>query len=205
VKDAAARRRDRIYYAIITVWAIGIVVGMALLWRYKLTPGKTGDAPARWPEDTTLVRAADAPTLLMFVRPDCPCTRASLGELAMLVSKRGGRLHAYVVMQRPARFRDRLEETEYWQRALSLPGVRVVADEHGAETRRFGAGTSGDVLLYDAAGTLIFHGGITGARGHSGDNAGRDRVAVLLQGGNVPSPESAVFGCDLDPTVEARK
>ena len=49
----------------------------------------------------------------------------------------------------------------------------MLRDDDGAEARRFGAETSGQTLLYDARGALAFSGGITGARGHAGDNAGR--------------------------------
>jgi hypothetical protein len=195
----AGKRRDRIYFAVIALWAVAVIGGMVALWRYKLTPGKTGSVPERWPDESALVHSAELPTLLVFVRPDCPCTRASLGELAILLSHFEGRVATYVVMQRPVHLKRDLHETEYWQRAESLPGVRVVADEHGTETTRFGAGTSGDALLYDASGALRFHGGITGARGHAGDNAGRERLGSLIAGDTSGPSTSPVFGCELEP------
>jgi hypothetical protein len=58
-------------------------------------------------------------------------------------------------------------------------------------------------MLYDGNGRLLFSGGITGARGHSGDNAGRSTVLSLLSRDTVDRAETPVFGCSLfDP--EAR-
>jgi hypothetical protein len=75
-------------------------------------------------------------------------------------------------------------------------------DEGGVEARGFAARASGDVLLYSPAGKLLFQGGITGSRGHEGDNYGLSRLADLLA---VPAAESAIpvtsriFGCELAP------
>ena len=56
----------------------------------------------------------------------------------------------------------------YW-----LPDVTVVRDDMAGEARRFGAVTSGQTLLFDTQGNLLFSGGITAARAQAGDNAGR--------------------------------
>jgi hypothetical protein len=76
----------------------------------------------------------------------------------------------------------------------------MVHDHDGVEARRFGAATSGQVILYDARGTLLFSGGITPARGHSGDSTGRDAILALLIDGSSEASETPVFGCSLfDP------
>ena len=68
----------------------------------------------------------------------------------------------------------------------------------GREAARFGAATSGQTFLYDARGGLLFSGGITGARAHAGDNAGRSAVVTLLNGtGGPAAPRTSVFGCPL--------
>jgi hypothetical protein len=199
VADAPGnRRRDRIYWVFIALWVLAVVFGMSLLWRYKLRPGNSGLVPESWPKATPLV-AANEHTLIMFVHPACPCSRASIGELGVLMSQFQGRLRAYVLMQRPRDYRGDLRETEYWRSAGALRGVKVVADEEGVEMARFGARTSGHTLLFAPDGTLLFSGGITGARGHSGDNMGRTRVATLLERGQPDRPDSPVFGCELDP------
>jgi hypothetical protein len=50
----------------------------------------------------------------------------------------------------------------------------------------------------------MFTGGITGARGHEGDNVGLSRVLALLGGRSADRNESKVFGCALGSRVEAK-
>jgi hypothetical protein len=70
-------------------------------------------------------------------------------------------------------------------------------DVGGAEASRFGARTSGYVLLYDASGKLTFQGGITGSRGHAGENIGRRTLQRILDAEPGPMHEHAVYGCAL--------
>lgn len=137
----------------------------------------------------------------MLAHPLCPCTRASLGELSLVMAKAQGRLDAFVLFLKPEGTGKDWEQGELWRAAAAIPGVTVLRDEGGAQAERFGAVTSGQVLFYDAGGTLRFSGGITAARGHAGDNAGRAAVEALL-GADAPPREGmaghAVFGCALD-------
>jgi len=76
----------------------------------------------------------------------------------------------------------------------------VLTDEDGIEARSFGAVTSGQALLYSAQGRLLFSGGITESRGHSGDNAGRSAIESLVMNGSegLRTPASTpVYGCPL--------
>jgi hypothetical protein len=52
-------------------------------------------------------------------------------------------------------------------------------------------------MVYDAGGALLFSGGITGSRGHAGDNAGRSSIVALLN--RLPGTHTStnVFGCSL--------
>jgi hypothetical protein len=76
----------------------------------------------------------------------------------------------------------------------------MVRDRGGVEAKRFGARTSGEVLLYSAVGRLLFFGGITGSRGHEGDNYGLTSLASFLTATPSESAVTAgspVFGCAL--------
>jgi len=73
----------------------------------------------------------------------------------------------------------------------------VVADDNGADAAVFDAATSGQTMLYDAGGRLMFSGGMTGARGHSGDNAGRTALTALINDGRSDTSRTPVFGCLL--------
>ena len=74
---------------------------------------------------------------------------------------------------------------------------RVEADEGGVEAKRFGARTSGHVLVYSAAGELTFQGGITAGRGHEGANAGQQGALDGARGRSC-CEKSEVYGCQLD-------
>ena len=84
-----------------------------------------------------------------------------------------------------------------WERAGRIRGARRVVDAAGQEAKRFGAKTSGFTLVFDRAGMRRFEGGITGSRGHAGDNVGRRAVELLLAGDRGPDAH-AVFGCALE-------
>jgi hypothetical protein len=68
-------------------------------------------------------------------------------------------------------------------------------DNNGIGARRFGSSTSGQVMLYN--GQLLFSGGITASRGHSGENDGRSVIIALPTEGQAATNERPVFGCRL--------
>jgi hypothetical protein len=178
-------------------WTLLTGTGLGLLWKYENAPGPAATAPAHWPTNSSIVRADDRATLLMSAHPHCPCTRASIGELARLMAQVQGRVTAYVLFIKPPGSSTEWEKTDLWQSAASIPGVQVVVDDNSAEARRFGAQTSGQTVLYDVEGRLLFSGGITASRGHSGDNAGRSAIVSLLHTGQADQQETSVFGCPL--------
>jgi hypothetical protein len=129
-----------------------------------------------------------------------------MGELGALMAHAQGRLNAYVLFLKPAGFSEDWEKTDLWQSAASMPGVNVLIDEGGREARLFNSSTSGQTILYDSAGRLQFSGGITGSRGHSGDNAGRSAILSVVNAGAVEQAETFVFGCPLfDKNSECRE
>ena len=165
--------------------------------RYETTAGAAGSAPVQWPQESGLARQAGLPTLVMAAHPQCPCTRASIEELAALMTGIEGRLTAHLVFLRPSGTQESWTKTATWRAAAGIPGVTASVDREGLEARRFGGETSGDVLLYSASGELVFHGGITAARGHAGENDGRAALASLLAGKASARSRTPVFGCPL--------
>jgi hypothetical protein len=137
---------------------------------------------------------------VLLIHPHCPCSRATIEELARLMNDCNGKVNATVLMLHPAETAKTWEQTDLWRSAVVIPGVSVVADEEGRESQRFGAATSGQTLLYAADGRLLFAGGITESRGHSGDNAGRSAVCELVLASNpgLRRPlHTPVYGCPL--------
>ena len=172
-----------------------------MMWQYESNPGAAATAPPSWPADSRLRRSAAGPTLVMLLHPRCPCSRSSIGELARLMARCHGRVSAHVLFVKPAGVPDQWERTDLWRRASAIPSVEPFCDDAATEARRFHAQTSGQTLLYDANGRLRFNGGITGSRGHAGDNAGLDALVSLINEGSADVDQTFVFGCELEPAA----
>lgn len=180
------------------VWLALVVGGLAALLVYAHTPGPVTDAPPpTWPASSELPHNRQLPTLVMFAHPKCPCTRASIEELNVLMTKCQGQLHARVVFFQPDGVEDSWLDTDLWQSAAAIPGVTVQADGEGREARNFHATTSGQVVLYDPRGRLLFSGGITEARGHAGDNEGRNAIAAIVKHKELSHGKTPAFGCPI--------
>jgi hypothetical protein len=187
-------------YLIVTLWLIGIGSGLGILLQYSTTPGESAASPAAWPAESKIQSAADLPTLLIFAHPHCPCTKATLGELEIIIARCPGRLSTHVLFIEPTGADAEWLDTELWKAAKGIPEVSVVADKDGLETKRFRAMTSGQALLYSPDGQLVFNGGITAARGHAGDNFGRDAIIDLVCSEHEMARQTGtffVFGCSL--------
>lgn len=179
------------------VWVGAVGMGLRLVWGYQNTPGQTGLPPTRWPANSEIARQLDLPTLVLFIHPHCPCSRATIGELAILMTHSQGLVNANAVFIKPAGFGPAWEKSDLWRSATEIPGVNVSVDENGIEARRFGSQTSGQVTLYSMEGELIFSGGITSSRGHHGENDGRNAIVSILDTGRAVMTETPVFGCPL--------
>jgi hypothetical protein len=184
------------------LWLLTIGAGLVILRGYESKPGVTAVVPDSWPAASRIEPAADRPTLVMLAHPRCPCTRASIGELARLMTQAQGRVRAYVLFVKPPGFSDEWAHTDLWASAAAIPGVTPVRDDGGVEAGLFHATTSGQTVLYDAAGKLLFSGGVTSARGHAGDNAGRAAIVSLLTSDAAEGRGTPVFGCPLFARTE---
>jgi hypothetical protein len=109
----------------------------------------------------------------------------------------GDRVNAHVLFVEPTGTPEGFTQTDTWSSAARIPGVTVHVDERGKDAARFGARTSGQVLLYSADGSLEFAGGITPTRGHQGASVGFDRIVSIATGGWTARVTSTVFGCAL--------
>jgi hypothetical protein len=178
-------------------WLATVVTGMAMLSAYASTPGAPAKAPLEWPVASTIGRHAGTATVLVFAHPNCPCTRATLAELDRLLAHVDGRADVHVVIWQPDETDSASAETSLADLAAAIPHVQVQWDSGGQEAARFGVATSGEVLLYDGSDRLRFAGGITGARGHMGDNAGSDALLMQLTAASEEAASSPVFGCGL--------
>jgi hypothetical protein len=182
---------------VLLIWAVLVLGGFGYLVHYTATAGVGDRGASDWPSGADVMRKGGVATLLVFMHPACPCSRATVVELARLLARVGPKVETVAMFVRPERFEEGWERTELWESAARIPGVRCVVDPGGNEARRFGAATSGYTLLYNAEGTLVFHGGITAARGHEGDNEGENAVLSWFRSGRAEPAETPAFGCPL--------
>jgi hypothetical protein len=192
------RASRRLRWAIVgCLWLAGIVGGQFLLSRYEAIAGAAGSPPQLWPKESRITLNRHGHTLVMFAHPRCPCTRASLAELAKLLARSPDSVTPWVVFFKPSVAADDWDQTDQWCTAAKMPGVNVMRDLNGIEARRFQALTSGQTMLYNAAGELVFSGGITLARGHQGDNDGRSSIESLLRQSTPETRHTPTFGCPI--------
>ncbi len=179
------------------LWLCAASLGLGKIWQYEVRPGKTLPPARRWPAASEVAPLPGCYTLVMLAHPKCPCTGASLTELARLMARCRSSLSAYVLFYKPLDAPADWEKTARYSQAAAIPGVRVLTDENGREAKRFHAATSGQTFLYDPEGRLLFSGGITFARGHAGDNAGSDAISEAINQGRAKRAATPVFGCSL--------
>jgi len=179
------------------VWLVVSIAGILALTAYSNAPGQSVPLSPVWPRDSQLSREHNRSTLVMFLHPHCPCSRASLRQLARLLAETGSPPEVQFVVFCPSDKPDEWVQTDLWSSAAQLASGRMLIDRSGREAARFGATTSGQTLLYGPRGELLFSGGITAGRGHEGDNTGHQAVVRLLRGEQIDFVRSPVYGCAI--------
>jgi hypothetical protein len=170
---------------------------MVVILNYENARGSSGAAPGHWPSGTPITLDPTRDTLIMFAHPKCPCTRASVEELNRLMAQCGGRVATHVLFFKPGNSPADWTHTDLMNSAAAIPGVTVQDDTDNTLARKFGAETSGYVLLFNPKGQLLFRGGITGSRGHAGDNVGESTIVSLVGGQTTSVTQTPVYGCSL--------
>lgn len=188
----------RLGYAL-ALWLSATGSGFLLLGAYQASPGSPGAVSATWPAGVPIALDPARPTLLIFLHPRCPCSEASVAELASVLASLGDRFAAHVVVYRPEDGGKDWEPAKSWG-LDGMPGLTRWGDPGGKLARRFGVETSGHVLLFEPGGALRFGGGITPARGLRGGNPGLADLVARLERPGGEAARRDVFGCPiLDP------
>jgi hypothetical protein len=141
----------------------------------------------------------------MAVHPQCPCTRASVAELAHVVAQVRDKARVFVLFYKPEGAGADWTNTDLHRAVTQIPGVTIVPDIDGKEAERFGAETSGHSFLFDRSGALLFNGGITASRGHAGDNLGETAIISAANSGATKQTHTLVFGCSLHDRYQGNK
>jgi len=178
-------------------WLGALAGGLGWVLQYESAPGGQGVAPAVWPAESNVRPGPGRFTLLLFLHPRCPCGRVGLEELSRVAARYVDKADFYALFVHPPGAPGDWEGAGFRAGADAAPGVKGLLDEDGREANRFGAKTSGLVLLYDPRGRLEFQGGITVGRGHQGENPGRRALLGRLAGSERGFARNDVFGCPL--------
>jgi hypothetical protein len=197
-RSVLGRKSGWIVGGLMGAWLSLIGVGTMSMVIYDSTSGERAIAPRSWPDTSSLGVRMGRPTMVLFLHPRCPCGKATIAEFEA-VARACPEVSAYVVFFQPASgcVDPAWRETEMTRRAGTIPGVRVVFDEGGVETSRFGVSTSGDVLAYDEAGALAFEGGLTAGRGVTGECPARRELVRAMRGGRGIERGGPVYGCAI--------
>ncbi|MBC7530849.1 MAG: RedB protein [Oligoflexus sp.] len=185
-------------------WMAPIVFGFYLLDKHTMEAGESANAPVVWPQGSALIRSNDQFNLVLLIHPECPCSLATVNELEKLMSKSGDRLKSKVLVYRASNDLTGEGGSLLRSRLSGLLNVEISTDVEGQEAKRFGSFTSGQALLYNAEGVLVFSGGITGSRGHEGDNAGETAIIELINHRSRALPSAPVYGCELFQTTQTK-
>jgi hypothetical protein len=195
--------------AVKTKWREGLIVVAGILWislltagfyvleREEFTPTTNTPTAANFPLNSTIQLTSDKLTLVLFVHPYCPCSRASLHELDKILAETQNNLSTTLVFTIPNGIPPGWEQGDLWKLAAVMPGIRILRDQGGVEARRFGVTGSGHTLLYAPSGKLLFSGGITSSRGHEGDNPGHSAIVSFVLNRHALVNRTPVFGCSL--------
>jgi hypothetical protein len=189
-------------FGAVFVWSVALAAAWVALAHHQFaTEPRTSLGVTSWPASSKLPRQLGHSTLVLFLHPKCPCSRATLSELERLFTSIGsgarGKLEVVVDAPIPSNAGSDWLETDTLQRAMQLPNSQIVADPSGVEAALFGATTSGFVMLFDQIGGRQFSGGITEARGHEGENAGLSNLRAILRNEIRSADGIPAFGCRL--------
>jgi hypothetical protein len=183
------------------LWLAACFIGSYVAMSMDFRPGRLGARRASWPPASAMARSSTTDTIVMFLHPRCPCTRASVAQLLATVNAHPGATLLVSLFAPPASADERawLQGDDARAIRAAVPDAALIPDRGGVEARRFGAQTSGTTLVYDRAGREIFRGGITDRRGGRGDNPGLQRLAKTLRehADVAPGEPSPVFGCPI--------
>jgi hypothetical protein len=180
------------------LWCVAVGAGTARLLAYEFRAGERAPSPSQWPAEAVSRPPHGAPRLLVFLHPQCPCSKATVGEMTSIMERAARPVDCTAVFFAPPD-RPAWRNSALVVAADAVPGIDVAFDVDGAERRRFGARTSGHAVLYSADGELLFAGGLTGSRGHAGANPGAEALAARIARPVADRADAApVFGCPLE-------
>jgi hypothetical protein len=127
-------RRPYLTWALVALWSATVAMGMGLLAAYANSAGEFSQAPATINQGHP---TAAKNQLYMFLHPRCPCSVASVNELARIMARCPEQLDATVYFRRSDSQPTDWERGSLWNFASSIPGAHVKTDVGGRVASQF--------------------------------------------------------------------
>ena len=181
-------------FRIVLLWFAVVAGGLVALMRYDATPAPAHVVTNQWPSSSTITPDNKRPMMIMAVHPRCSCTQATLHELERMLPRMENKARVVVLLL--GKTGNRYEDV------VTGMHLEYLHDPSGQEARKFGLTTSGEVAIYSPSGTLLYTGGITGARAHEGDNSGEDAAIAAITGEGNSQKQAPVYGCELSAKAQ---
>jgi hypothetical protein len=181
----------------VTAWVIVVALGIGALWNYEYRAGARLPGEEAWPAKASVAPVPGRFNLVISLHPHCPCSRATLNELEKILAHPRNAVHLQVLLFEPDHAPQGWSQSSLSEALAKFPDTTITTDPEGRQALLFGAQTSGDLALFSPAGRRLFHGGITGSRGHEGDNAGAEAVLGFLNGEQPATGVTPVYGCPI--------
>jgi len=198
-------RRGGLAVWLVLPWALCVAGGFIALWVHAAKQGSLGGPLSHWPVESKLPRHTELPTLVVFIHPECPCSRATLDHLRPLAEKADTSI-VLVTMTPPSGESTSPRGVGCHQQIESLakaPHVIRIDDVGGDEAKRFDVSTSGTCFLFTPDSRSVFQGGVTSGRGHRGANAGLRMMTDRIGDQSHSAAAHPVFGCSLETETTA--
>lgn len=180
-----------------TIWLGLLLIGHTVLFEYELTAGPLSNSKRIFPNHSSVQLSHSRENLILFLHPACPCSIATIDEFRELMREGAKDSVGTVVFFMPPDKESEWSLLPIVKSAKRIPNVSILYDADGSQSELFGATTSGHVLIYDSRGILQFSGGITGARGHTGDNQYFTIAKKTIINKSPKFVTTPVFGCSL--------
>lgn len=179
------------------IWSALLFTGHVVLFEYEMTEGPLGNSKRIFPEKSTVQLTHGRQNIVLFLHPACPCSAATVDEFHELMSEGENDSIGKVVFFMPPEQESEWALLPLISSVKRIRNVSISYDPNGSQADLFGATTSGHVLIYDGRGVLQFSGGITGSRGHTGDNKNLEIAKNTIIARSPKFATTPVFGCSL--------
>lgn len=186
-----------LFAAAYLIWISLLFVGHLVLYEYELTPSPLANSKRVFPQSSDVQLSHGRQNIVMFLHPSCPCSEASVDEFHELMRAGEKDSVGTVVFYMPPEKEPEWSLAPIVQRVKRIRNVTIEYDTDGSRAETFGVTTSGHVLIYDGRGILQFTGGITGSRGHTGENHYFDLAKQCILARKAKYTTTPVFGCAL--------